>query len=76
MDTFVVRIRPSGPSESGLRGVVDEVASGFRSTFRSSDELIVILMGAPGGVGEEGARSLRDLSGRAREHNWDLGVDV
>jgi hypothetical protein len=55
MDTFVVRIRPSGRSEPGLRGVVDEVASGFRTTFCSADELIVILMGAPGGAGEEGS---------------------
>jgi hypothetical protein len=76
MDTFVVRIRRSNPSDPGLRGVVDEVASGLRSTFRSSDELIVVLTGAPGGVREEGARSLRSLSERACEQNWDLGVDV
>jgi hypothetical protein len=76
MDTFVVRVRRSNPSEPELRGVVDEIASGLQSTFRSSDELIVILMGAPGGAREAGARSLRSLSERASDQNWDLGVDV
>jgi hypothetical protein len=43
MDTFVVRIYGSDPSRAGLRGVVDEIASGDRETFRDADELLAIL---------------------------------
>jgi Putative Ig domain len=43
MDTFVVRVRESGQSEPDLRGVVDEVASGTRSTFHNAEELVMIL---------------------------------
>jgi hypothetical protein len=43
METFVVRVRESGQSEPGLRGVVDEVASGCRSTFHNAEELVMIL---------------------------------
>jgi Putative Ig domain len=43
MDTFVVRVRESSQSEPGLRGVVDEVASGSRSTFHNHEELLMIL---------------------------------
>jgi hypothetical protein len=45
METFVVRVRESGPNEPDLRGVVDEVASGCRSTFCSAEELVMILTG-------------------------------
>jgi hypothetical protein len=46
MDTFVVRVRESAQSEPGLRGVVDEVASGNRSTFHNAEELVLILTGS------------------------------
>ena len=45
MDTFVVRIRRLSQSEFGPRGVVDEVAVGFSTTFSSSEELLMILPG-------------------------------
>jgi hypothetical protein len=44
VDTFVVRIYQSGQAEAGARGVVDDVASGFRSTFRDAEELLLILL--------------------------------
>jgi hypothetical protein len=43
METFVVRVRESRQSEPDLRGVVDEVASGCRSTFHNAEELVMIL---------------------------------
>ena len=43
METFVVRVRESGQGEPGLRGVVDEVASGYRATFHNAEELVMIL---------------------------------
>jgi hypothetical protein len=43
MEIFVVRVRDSGQGEPGLRGVVDEVASGCRSTFQNAEELAMIL---------------------------------
>jgi hypothetical protein len=48
--TFIVRLHPdtdrmvtAGP---GLRGVVDEVASGLRATFTSGQELLTALVSA------------------------------
>ena len=46
MDTFVVRVW--GPlaeeeKETGLRGVVEHVASGWSDRFRSADELVSFL---------------------------------
>jgi hypothetical protein len=41
--TFVVRIHASSHDDSGLRGVVDEVASGARATFHDTEELLAIL---------------------------------
>jgi hypothetical protein len=45
MDTFVVRIRQSSQSKFELRGVVDEIATGDRSTFHNPEELLLILLG-------------------------------
>jgi hypothetical protein len=45
MDTFVVRIRQPSHGKLELRGVVDEVATGDRSTFHNSEELLLILLG-------------------------------
>jgi hypothetical protein len=50
MDTFVVRVW--GPladeeEETGLRGVVEHVASGWSERFRSAEELVSFLR-APG----------------------------
>jgi hypothetical protein len=45
MDTFVVRIRESGQSDPEVRGVVDEIASGLRTTSHSHEELLMILTG-------------------------------
>ncbi len=54
MKTFVVRLfedaggDPAGPGTPRLRGVVDEVATGLRATFRSELELIAALKTAMG----------------------------
>jgi chitodextrinase len=51
MDTFVVRIRESQQSDPAVRGVVDEIASGARTTFHNHEELLMILTGkTPDGV--------------------------
>jgi hypothetical protein len=51
MHTFVVRIYRSGEDDAGVRGVVDDVASGLTSTFRTPEELLKILapLGEPMG---------------------------
>jgi hypothetical protein len=46
MDTFVVRVwapMADGREETGLRGVVEHVASGRSERFRSVDELVSFL---------------------------------
>ena len=54
MQTFIVRLRQPKDGPAELRGVVDEVASGARVTFRDGGELLEILGrrddegGAPG----------------------------
>ena len=54
MDTFVVRIRKSNDNTFELRGVVDEVATGDRSTFHNPEELLLILLGnAPDGARQD-----------------------
>ena len=56
MKTFVVRIYeddgsdPAGEDTPRLRGVVDEVATGLRTTFRSELELVAGLKAAMGTV--------------------------
>ena len=52
MKTFVVRLHedaggdPAGADSPCLRGVVDEVATGLRATFRSELELVAVLKAA------------------------------
>lgn len=53
MRTFIVRLlqdASSGPGPAGprLRGVVDEVATGLRTTFRDDTELVTALTTALG----------------------------
>ena len=55
--TFIVRVQEDAggtgraDSEAGrLRGVVDEVATGLRATFRNDAELISALLAAVGGA--------------------------
>lgn len=46
MDTFVVRVWGPGADEegeTGLRGVVEHVASGWSGRFRSAEELVSLL---------------------------------
>jgi hypothetical protein len=47
MDTFVVRVYRSGqhtpPDEDRLRGVVEEISTGFQATFNDTHELLSIL---------------------------------
>jgi hypothetical protein len=46
MDTFVVRVwgpLADGGEETGLRGVVEHVASGRSERFRTDDELVSFL---------------------------------
>ncbi|MET0696036.1 MAG: hypothetical protein ABWZ58_01300 [Acidimicrobiia bacterium] len=46
MDTFVVRVwgpMADGGEETGLRGVVEHVASARSERFRSADELVSFL---------------------------------
>jgi hypothetical protein len=64
MDTFVVRIRASSHNDPGLRGVVDEVASGLRSAFHNSEELLMILMGTATPDARGDADSARLQAGR------------
>ena len=52
VDTFVVRIYPTGEGEPPrLRGVVSQVASGETLVFRSADELLAFLGDPLGGKG-------------------------
>lgn len=55
MRTFIVRLVQdadgAGPGSAGrprLRGVVDEVATGLRTTFRDDEELVAALSAALG----------------------------
>lgn len=54
MKTFVVRlyedagIDPAGAAAARLCGVIDEVATGLRATFRSEIELVAVLKTAIG----------------------------
>jgi hypothetical protein len=65
MDTFVVRIRESLHSDPGFRGVVDEVASGSRSTFHNHEELLMILTGSrPEGTREHAGPSISPVVAR------------
>jgi hypothetical protein len=56
--TFVVRIhQDDGSDQAGadtprLRGVVDEVATGLRATFRSELELVAALKAAMGSASD------------------------
>ena len=47
MDTFVVRVyrldRRSSAEDDRLRGVVEEISTGFQATFQSPTELLSIL---------------------------------
>jgi hypothetical protein len=50
MDTFVVRVYRGGgqeelPDDDRLRGVVEEISTGFHATFRDAKELLSILAG-------------------------------
>jgi hypothetical protein len=59
MNTFVVRVYNWGqgaiPDDERLRGVVDEVATGFHATFQDAEELLSILSGRQ----DDGAAGLR-----------------
>ena len=55
MRTFIIRLQEdatgSGPAAAAtprLRGVVDEVATGLRATFRNDGELVTALISAMG----------------------------
>jgi len=55
MRTYVVRLAdpvppPPGPgaAEPMLRGVVDDVRTGERTPFRSTEELLSVLVDSPG----------------------------
>jgi hypothetical protein len=55
MRTYVVRLAdlaapPPGPDrvEPMLRGVVDDVRTGERTPFRSTEELLAVLVDSPG----------------------------
>jgi hypothetical protein len=43
MRTFVVRIHSEGAEDDGLRGVVDDVATGARAVFHAGEELLAVL---------------------------------
>ena len=56
MRTFIIRLQEdtgdsgrTGADASRLRGVVDEVATGLRATFRNDQELVTALVAAVGG---------------------------
>ncbi len=56
MRTFIVRLQEeaggggaTGAAARRLRGVVDEVATGLRATFRNDQELVTALLAAVGG---------------------------
>lgn len=50
MDTFVIRVYRSGrdalPRDERLRGVVEEISTGFQATFHDTKQLLSILQGA------------------------------
>ena len=55
MRTFIVRLQQdadgsgrTGAATARLRGVVDEVATGLRATFRNDQELVAALLAAVG----------------------------
>ncbi len=52
MDTFVVRVYRSEqgnlPDDASIRGVVEEISSGFQATFHDARELLAILGRAHG----------------------------
>jgi len=57
MDTFVVRVwgpMADGEEETGLRGVVEHVASGWSERFLSAEELVSFLRAPRPKVGEAG----------------------
>ena len=71
MRTFIIRLQEdtgdsgrTGAAGPHLRGVVDEVATGLRATFRNDHELVTALMTAVGadpagpswGRGDDGPR--------------------
>jgi len=54
--TFIIRLQEdtgdsgrTGPVGRRLRGVVEEVATGLRATFRNDQELVTALVAAAGG---------------------------
>jgi hypothetical protein len=69
--TFIVRLQEDvGGSDRGgaaptprLRGVVDEVATGLRATFRDQQELVSALMTAVSGDRPGRSDDANDLSG-------------
>jgi hypothetical protein len=74
MDTFVVRVRESAQSEPGLRGVVDEVASGNRSTFHNAEELVMILTGSAEQATTSAGGKKPGGSGSRRPSDGSLGL--
>ena len=52
MNTFVVRLYGSEqgnlPDDPSIRGVVEEISTGFQATFHDADELVTILGRAHG----------------------------
>lgn len=50
MDTFVIRVYRSGrdalPRDDRLRGIVEEISTGFQATFHDTKQLLSILHGA------------------------------
>ena len=67
MRTFIVRLRQDasggpGAARPRLRGVVDEVATGMRTTFRDDQELVTALTTA---LGAEPSGPASTASGRA-----------
>ncbi len=69
METFVIRVYTAGsdglPFDGRLRGVAEEISTGFQTTFHSKDELLSILRRAQhgtSGVSTQGAVTRRDQS--------------
>jgi hypothetical protein len=68
MDTFIVRVYRSGqdplPEGDRLRGVVDEISTGFQAAFHDAGELLAILrrpqrLDTKRGTDEPGQRQTR-----------------
>ena len=55
MKSFVVRIPDEGDASGSLRGVVDDVSTGERTTFRDARELLAVLAAGVVGAGQAGA---------------------